>query len=217
MPLLFSLAIHDVPCEVSGQLQEGELLFAYMDDVHVVSKPDRTRFLFDLLANRLHALAGIELHEGKTHVWNQAGECPFGMAALGDGVWSPHGVKILGTPVGSYEFVEAKIEARLADEKLLWEAISWVPDLQCAWQILLQCAGPRCHHLLRTVPPNATSRVSRLERCIAQLSPDDSTELRALQAALEKARAQTVLPHPAKQVEDCQQCCSRAKRRLEKA
>ena len=59
--------------------------------------------------------------------------------------------------------------------------------------------------------------MSRLERCIAQLSPDDSTELRALQAALEKARAQTVLPHPANQVEDCQQYCSRAKRRLEKA
>ena len=42
-------------------------------------------------------------------------------------------LKILGTPVGSHEFVEAKIEARLADERLLWEAISWVPDLQCAW------------------------------------------------------------------------------------
>ena len=28
-----------------------------------------------------------------------------------------------------------------------------VHDLQCAWQLLLQCAGPRCHHFLRTVPP----------------------------------------------------------------
>ena len=33
------------------------------------------------------------------------------------------------------------------------DAIPSVPDLQCAWQLLLQCAGPRCHHLLRTVPP----------------------------------------------------------------
>ena len=61
-------------------------------------------------------------------------------------------------PVGSNEFVEAKIEARLADERLLWEAISWVPDFQCAEHILLQCAGPRCHHLLRTGP---TSQVVR--------------------------------------------------------
>ena len=36
----------------------------------------------------------------------------------------------------------------------MWEAISWVPDTQCAWQILLQCAGPRCHYFLRTIPPS---------------------------------------------------------------
>ena len=29
-----------------------------------------------------------------------------------------------------------------------------VPDTQCAWQILLQCAGPRCYHFLRTIPPS---------------------------------------------------------------
>ena len=46
---------------------------------------------------------------------------------------------------------------------------------------------------------NETWSVSRLERCIAQLSLDDSAELRSLQAA------------------DCQQYCSRAKRRSEKA
>ena len=33
-----------------------------------------------------------------------------------------------------------------------------VPDLQSAWQILLQCAGPRCHHFLRTVPPDQSAR-----------------------------------------------------------
>ena len=36
----------------------------------------------------------------------------------------------------------------------MWNAIPSVPDLQCAWQLLLQCAGPRCHHVLRTVPPS---------------------------------------------------------------
>ena len=88
MPLLFSLAIHDALREVSLQLQEEELLFAYLDDVYVVSKPDRTRFLYDLLADRLYTLARIELHEGKTRVWNRAGECPPGMVVFGDDVWS---------------------------------------------------------------------------------------------------------------------------------
>ena len=39
-----------------------------------------------------------------------------------------------------------------------------VPDLQCAWQLLVQCAGPRCHHFLRTVPPSQ-SRVSGMPFC----------------------------------------------------
>ena len=49
------------------------------------------------------------------------------------------------------------------------------------------------------------------------VDPEDTAELKSLQAALGKARAQTVLPHPAKQAEDCQAYCTRAARRLENA
>ena len=74
---------------------------------------------------------------------------------------------------------------------------------------------------IRVSPTQATSeassKVARIERCMALLDPDDTTELKSLQAFLDKARAQTVLPHPAKQVEDCQAFCARAARRLEKA
>ena len=48
-----------------------------------------------------------------------------------------------------------------------------------------------------------------LERCIAQLSPDDGAELSLCKLLLRRP--------PAQQVEDCQQCCSRTKGRLEKA
>ena len=109
MPLLFSLAIHDALVEVRRHLREGELLFAFLDDVYVVSKPDRTRPLYDLL-DRLHTTAGIQLHEGKTPTWNAASECPPGMAQWGPDVWSLRGVKILGTPVGTDDFVQTKIE-----------------------------------------------------------------------------------------------------------
>ena len=64
-----------------------------------------------------------------------------------------HGLKILEAPVGSRRFVHEKVMERVDEERRLWEAIPHVPDLQCAWQILLQCAGPRCHHMLRTLPP----------------------------------------------------------------
>jgi hypothetical protein len=114
---------------------------------------DRTRPVYDLLAAALFEVAGIRLNEGKTRTWNRAGVCPPDMALLGEEVWCPAGVKVLGTPVGTDAFVEQLVAERLADEQRLWEAIPEVPDLQCAWQLLLQCAGPRANHLLRTVPP----------------------------------------------------------------
>ena len=96
----------------------------------------------------------MRLHAGKkTQTWNRTGEIPERMEEFGEDVWSPLGVKILGTPVGSLEFVESVTEERLEKEQELWRAIPSVPDLQCAWQLLLQCAWPRCHHFLRTVPP----------------------------------------------------------------
>ena len=79
------------------------------------------------------------------------------MAELGPDVWSPQGEKILGTPVGSAEFIEEATQRRLEEERILWDAIPSVPDIQYAWQILLQCAGPRCHHWLRTVPESCSA------------------------------------------------------------
>ena len=68
--------------------------------------------------------------------------------------WRPRGVKVPVTPVGSDEFVQEVSDARLEEERKLWNAMTWMPDLQCAWQVLLQCTGPRCHHFLRTMPPS---------------------------------------------------------------
>ena len=69
----------------------------------------------------------------------------------------PRGIKVLGTPLGSAEFEQEATNQRLQEERRLWEAIQWIPDLQCAWQVLLQCSGPRCHHTLRTMPPGSSS------------------------------------------------------------
>ena len=36
MPMLFSLGQHEALRVVQARLQEGELIFAYLDDVHIV-------------------------------------------------------------------------------------------------------------------------------------------------------------------------------------
>ena len=105
MPLLFSLAIHNALAAVKAQMIQGEFLFAFLGDLHVVAQPAKIRFVYNLLGARLHEGGGIQLHEGKTRTWNRGGLCPEGMQELGPEVRSPCGVKILGTLVGSPEFV----------------------------------------------------------------------------------------------------------------
>ena len=68
-------------------------------------------------------------------------------------VRSPNNIKVLG-PDWRRGLVRQASDSRLDEERRLKEAVSQVPDVQCGWQILVQCAGPRCHHLLRTVPPS---------------------------------------------------------------
>ena len=36
-----------------------------------------------------------------------------------------------------------------------------MPDLQCAWQLLVQSANPRANHSLRTMPPSSTTEYAR--------------------------------------------------------
>ena len=129
MPLLFSLGIHDSLCAVKEQLRPADELFAYLDDVHVASPPSRTRGAYNLLEAELFAGAGIRLHTGKTRAWNRGGIRPPDLDELEEDVWDLKGTKILGTPIGSEDFVQRVINRRLEDEAKLWDALTWVPDL----------------------------------------------------------------------------------------
>lgn len=50
-------------------------------------------------------------------------------------------------------FVAASSAARLEGAQGLLD----LPDLQCAWLLLLYCAAPRAQHLLRTLPPDLSA------------------------------------------------------------
>ena len=161
MPALFSLGIHNALEAVNEKLDEGEFLFAFLDDVYAVAMPDRIRTIFDLLAEELRVRSGISLHLGKTRTWNKAGIEPKGMSELGNDIWSPEGIRILGIPIGTEEFVSKFVIDRLEEEARLWKAIPTVQDLQCAWQLLLQSASPRFNHMARTLPPSMVAEYAR--------------------------------------------------------
>ncbi|CAE7242891.1 unnamed protein product [Symbiodinium sp. CCMP2592] len=75
MPALYALAQHEALCDLHSQLQDGEAVFAFLDDTYVVAAPDRVRTLYDALAAALWDRARIRLHQGKTRIWNAAGGC----------------------------------------------------------------------------------------------------------------------------------------------
>ena len=83
MRLLFALGIHEALSQVSAQLQPGEDLCAFLDDVYALCSPERVRPIYNLLAEAFRRHAGIELHAGKTKVWNKAGIEPPNIADLG--------------------------------------------------------------------------------------------------------------------------------------
>ena len=108
MPALFSLGQHSVLVAVQEQLSPDERLFAFLDP------------------EELWTHARIQIHLGKTQIWNQGGEKPPGCDALTTDaqhhdpnavVWKgdrtlpldQQGLIVLGTPLGSVEFVQREL------------------------------------------------------------------------------------------------------------
>ena len=100
------------------------------------------------------------------------------MQVLGPEVWSLEGVKILGTLVHS-GFRECKIGRGGTN----CGALSWVPHLQCAWQLVVQCASHRCHHLLRTASiPRGNEAMRRAKVSLLGQLPGDWEQKSAAQS-----------------------------------
>ena len=64
-------------------MRAGEELFVFLDDVYILSSPARTRFLYNLVGERLLSMSGIQIHTGRTRCWNRIGQPPPDVEALG--------------------------------------------------------------------------------------------------------------------------------------
>ena len=82
MPLLFSLGQHSALQSLQSFLLPGEQLFAYLDDIYVVCSPERVGAIFTRLKSDLESHARIQVHQGKTKVWNRAGAEPEACSSM---------------------------------------------------------------------------------------------------------------------------------------
>ena len=101
-------------------------MFAFLDDIYVVSLTQRTRAIFNLVIEKLGEGAGVELHAGKTRVWKRAGDCPPDTEDLGPTCGTLQESESWGLQLVP-DFEHEICAARLADEDKLWKAIKWIP------------------------------------------------------------------------------------------
>ena len=156
MPALYALGQHDGLAAGAARLHPDDFTVAFLDDLYVVTTKERARAAFDAVTEAVEKHAGVRTHLGKLRAWCRAGgAAPPGLASLGAEVWvadrrkEENGLQILGTPVGTAAYVEARARERLEEEKRLLQHLPELPDLQCTW--LLPCLSPaaRANHLRR--------------------------------------------------------------------
>ena len=192
MPGLFVVGVHGALLAANAALQAGESLSAFLDDMYVTSHPNRTTAVFQIIRTSLKHHANIDLHSGKTRAWNAAGVEPPGLRELlrerpndpptrvGDPGLAPErqGLMVLGTPRGSAAYVQAAMRSERHEHDLLLDEIPGMPDLQCAWLLLLLCGATCSNCLLRVLTPDetlgfASEHNTAVMRCLAELLAND--------------------------------------------
>ena len=139
MPLLFALGQH----AALRAVQCNKSLFAFHDDVHVATTPDRVGEVYTALATQLYTHSRIRLHGGKTQVWNAAGlrptACDFFERIAQAEVWRgsdlptrEQGIRVLGTLLGHEDIVIAQLDALLDQHQVLLSRIPLIADVQSA-------------------------------------------------------------------------------------
>ena len=114
-PGLYALGQHDSLVAASASLRPDERLAAFLDDLYVVTVPERAAPLLRVVTGEVERGAGVEANLGKTRVFNAAGgDAPPGVDVLGPDVWCRHlpleqrGFVALGVPIGHPDFVKAQ-------------------------------------------------------------------------------------------------------------
>ena len=207
MPHLYALGQHPALEDVRGQLRPSEAIFAYLDDVYVLCQPDQATEVFNLLATALSAQAGVQVNLGKTKMWNKAGVQPPGAETIGPEVWvggsnvapAHRGIVVLGSPLGSQEFIGSHTDATLRDQQHPLELLPKLPDLQCAWVLLNLCASPRSNHALSTAPPHQSTSYAEghdasMWQCLLGVLGRDADAAQSASPMLDRARCIAQLP-----------------------
>lgn len=160
MPALYALGQHEALKSAAQQLHPDDQIMAYLDDVYLLTNKDRAAEAYRIVSREIENKAGVKPHLGKLEAWSRkGGDAPPGLEQLSPTAWKgnapaeQNGLVVLGIPVGTPEFVRSWCTDRITEERKLVDQLPALPDLQCAWSLLLHSASARANHVLRQLPP----------------------------------------------------------------
>ena len=166
------MAQHDSLEAARDRLHDDDFLFAFLDDLYVVTTRERARGAYDAVTEEVARGAGVRTNLGKLRIWSKAGgECPPGFEEFGADTWAGgavperRGIKVLGTPLGHPAFVRTLTDKRLDDEERFLSKLLRLGDVQCAWLLLSYCGVPRANHLVRVLPPEVAEEYAARHDC----------------------------------------------------
>ena len=127
MPALFCLALKRALQDIQRLLPAGCIVLAYLDDIYVIYPHAYTRECYDIVQAVLGARCHINVNLGKLKAWSRGrSDPPPNVEQLGGSVWrgsnlpvNERGLKVLGTPVGTAEFVAEVDEEAIQEEAKL--------------------------------------------------------------------------------------------------
>ena len=156
MPFLFSLGQHSALEVVQEDLHDSEFLFAMtrtLQPLHTESEMCTSQwmricgFVPASASTAARRRCGMQSTTDQSFAtrWRSlpAGHTPRPVWRGSDLLFEKQGIKILGTPFGHPQLVEAHLNKKIVEHEVLLERIPTVPDLQSAWSLLLHCAAAR--------------------------------------------------------------------------
>ena len=128
-PALFALGQHESLARAAETLHPSDCLMAFLDDLYLVTVPDRCRGSLDAVTHSVAEGCGIASNLGKTRAIGAiAGAAPPGVAELGPDMWrgdkppNQRGMVVFGSPVGHPDFIAA-----------------WTAQRRSCWSICRSC------------------------------------------------------------------------------
>jgi hypothetical protein len=142
----FCLAIHPALRKLKEQFPDVEV-YAYMDDITLLSPDSHRLALATLAAQKLLAEAGLDMNTRKCE-WFGPDTMPRDLQNyIGS---TPDIIKVLGAYYGDDNGCAEKIKLKMEKHAIFFERLGKLPASACAFAILQKAALPRLCYLLRT-------------------------------------------------------------------